>query len=131
MLNIVIKLILFLQHRFIIAVYTLRHSLLLCACSLRITQALTTRIRFHLKTQLFCYRYGYRRFRVDRQKRNFSKTLTSHYQFQAKTIRIRYRVDANFFENGTKKLYFQMKTDTCGQGLSVSKCRNFCIETPK
>ena len=36
---------------------------------------------------------------------------------QAKTIRIRYRVDANFFENRNKKLRFQMKTDTCGQGL--------------
>ena len=37
LLNIVIKLILFsLQHRFIIAVYTLRHSLLLCSLPLSV-----------------------------------------------------------------------------------------------
>ena len=29
------------------------------------------------------------------------------------------RVDANFFENGEKKLRFQTNTDTCGQGLSL------------
>ena len=34
----------------------------------------------------------------------------------AKTL----QVDANFFENGEKKLRFQTNTDTCGQGL-----RNF------
>ena len=32
----------------------------------------------------------------------------------AKTL----RVDANFFEEGEKKLLFQTNTDTCGQGLS-------------
>ena len=32
----------------------------------------------------------------------------------AKTL----RVEANFFENGEKKLRFQTNTDTCGQGLS-------------
>ena len=64
-------------------------------------------------------------FRVNRQKRSFSKTLTSHYHFQAKTIRIRYRMDANFFENGIKKLRFQMKTDTCGQGLVIAKVHVF------
>ena len=34
----------------------------------------------------------------------------------AKTL----QVEANFFENGEKKLRFQTNTDTCGQGL-----RNF------
>ena len=34
----------------------------------------------------------------------------------AKTL----QVDANFFENGEKKLRFQTNTDTCGQGM-----RNF------
>ena len=29
---------------------------------------------------------------------------------QAKTIRMRYRADTNIFENGNKKLRFQMKT---------------------
>ena len=31
------------------------------------------------------------------------------------------RVDANFFENGEKKLRFQTKTDTCGRGLRLFK----------
>ena len=30
------------------------------------------------------------------------------------------RVDANFFENGEKKLRFQTNTDTCGEGLSFN-----------
>ena len=29
------------------------------------------------------------------------------------------RVDVNFFRKGEKKLRFQMKTDTCGQGLNL------------
>ena len=39
------------------------------------------------------------------------------------------RVDANLFENGEKNLRFQVKTDTCGRGLSfrrkklISDCR--------
>ena len=39
----------------------------------------------------------FNRFRVDRQKRNFSKTQTSHNQFQAKTIRIRIPCGRKFF----------------------------------
>ena len=74
--------------------------------------ALSTRMRFHLRTQLFVNGYGFRphvpdendrrkrnfskrspdwnflktpfsRVRVDRRKRNFSKTLRTHYQFQS------------------------------------------------
>ena len=33
------------------------------------------------------------------------------------------RVDANIFENGEKKLRFQMKTDTCGRGLTAGSIR--------
>ena len=66
-------------------------------------------IRFHLKTQLFLYRYGFRphvsdendqwkrnflktmfsRVRVDKRKRNFSKTLRSHHQFHSTPRNIR------------------------------------------
>ena len=48
--------------------------------------ALSTRMRFHLRTQLFVNGYGFRRHvpdENDRQKRNFSKTLRTHYQFQS------------------------------------------------
>ena len=74
--------------------------------------ALSTRMRFHLRTQLLVNGYGFRphvsdetidengtfrkrspdwnflktpfsRVRVDRRKRNFSKTLRTHYQFQS------------------------------------------------
>jgi len=40
----------------------------------------------------------------------------------AKTLRL----DANFFENGEKKLGFQTNTDTCGQGLrrAIQRQRN-------
>ena len=38
-------------------------------------------------------------------------------------------VDAYFFENGKKKLRFQMKTDTCGRGLSKSKAPTNQLET--
>ena len=31
------------------------------------------------------------------------------------------QVDANFSENGEKKLRFQTNTDTCGQGLNQTK----------
>ena len=55
----------------------------------------------------------------------------SSYRFQiiyallcgrVKTIRKRYRMDGNIFENGEKKLRFQTKTDTCGQGHSLKCC---------
>ena len=64
-------------------------------------------IRFHLKTQLFLYRYGFRPHvsdendqwkrnflktmfsRVDKRKRNFSKTLRSHHQFHSTPRNIR------------------------------------------
>ena len=36
---------------------------------------------------------------------------------RAKTSLKRHRVDVNIFENKEKKLRFQTKTDTCGQGL--------------
>ena len=48
--------------------------------------ALSTRIRFHLRTQLFVNGYGFRPHvpdENDRRKRNFSKTLRTHYQFQS------------------------------------------------
>ena len=48
--------------------------------------ALSTRMRFHLRTQLFVNGYGFRRHvpdENDRRKRNFSKTLRTHYQFQS------------------------------------------------
>ena len=79
------------------------------------------------------------RVRVDMRKRNFSKTLRSHYQFQftPRNISMRsrvshrfqidsshtcgrantLRVDANFFEDGENKFRFQTNTDTCGSGL--------------
>ena len=38
-----------------------------------------------------------------------------------KTPFSRSRVDVDLFEDGWKKLRFQTKTDTCGQGLSVSE----------
>ena len=38
----------------------------------------------------------------------------------AKTL----RVDANYFENGEKKLRFQTNTDTCGQGLNEIRKTN-------
>ena len=31
------------------------------------------------------------------------------------------RVEANFFENGERKLRFQTNADTCGQGLNLNK----------
>ena len=48
--------------------------------------ALSTRMRFHLRTQLFVNGYGFRPHvpdENDRRKRNFSKTLRTHYQFQS------------------------------------------------
>ena len=48
--------------------------------------ALSTRMRFHLTTQLFVNGYGFRPHvpdENDRRKRNFSKTLRTHYQFQS------------------------------------------------
>ena len=48
--------------------------------------ALSTRIHFHLRTQLFVNGYGFRPHvpdENDRRKRNFSKTLRTHYQFQS------------------------------------------------
>ena len=48
--------------------------------------ALSTRMRFHLRTQLFVNGYGFRRHvpdENDRRKQNFSKTLRTHYQFQS------------------------------------------------
>ena len=37
------------------------------------------------------------------------------------------RVDASFFENGEKKLRFQTKTDTCGQGLNRNSTKTIQI----
>ena len=48
--------------------------------------ALSTRVRFHLRTQLFVNGYGFRPHvpdENDRRKWNFSKTLRTHYQFQS------------------------------------------------
>ena len=48
--------------------------------------ALSTRMRFHLRTQLFVNGYGFCPHvpdENDRRKRNFSKTLRTHYQFQS------------------------------------------------
>ena len=48
--------------------------------------ALSTGMRFHLRTQLFVNGYGFRPHvpdENDRRKRNFSKTLRTHYQFQS------------------------------------------------
>ena len=109
------------------------------AClSLPLTWALTTRIRFHFKRNFFVtdtaivhpytmktmtenttfwkrspewnfLKTLFNRFRVDRQKGNYSKTLTSHHQFQAKTIGIQYRVDANFLKAKFKSCILKWK----------------------
>ena len=54
--------------------------------------ALSTRMRFHLRTQLFVNGYGFRPHvpdENDRRKRNFSKTLRTHYQFKSTPRNIR------------------------------------------
>ena len=68
-------------------------------------------------------------FRMSRASRMCSQEIyrfqtdSSYTCRQANTIRMQYRVDANFFENGNKKLRFQMKTDTCGRGFKfVYEC---------
>ena len=55
-------------------------------------KALSTCIRFDLKTQLFLYEYGLRPHvsdENDQWQRNFSKTLRSHYQLQSTPRNIR------------------------------------------
>ena len=68
------------------------------------------------------------------RQRRVSQSLRAHFPVttvvenaytcgRAKTL----RVDANFFENGEKKLRFQMNTDKSGQGFSYWLCPPFLL----
>ena len=65
--------------------WTVKHDNISC-------KALSTSIRFDLKTQFFLYEYGFRPHvsdENDQWQRNFSKTLRSHYQLQSTPRNIR------------------------------------------
>ena len=87
-----------------------------CIHGLTLYKALTTRIRFHLKTQLFCYGYGYRPHVYDandNRRRNFSKTLSKVELFENAVLPFsRGQTKTKLFENADVTLPVPGENDT-------------------